>query len=159
MNLERYVSSVYCETISDSSFLTKLDEDVKKIDSNESYRKLRESYTEKYTPYSSKDTKEKNVKEIKNVEQEKEKEIGKEKETDTKDYKTYILDKLFFDLLFGKTIGNLYKNKTKTILLFPIFKDVDSNNRLLPSISSIYKLILKNLKLTIKISFQILFIK
>jgi hypothetical protein len=119
--------------ISDSDFLTALDEDVKKIVPDETYRNLRESYTEKYTPYSSKDTsKEKNVKEIKNV----------EKETETKDYKTYILDKLFFDVLFGKTIGNLYKKKTKTIILFPVFKDVDSNNRLLSSISSIYKLIL-----------------
>jgi len=146
MNLERYVSSVYCESISDADFLKNLDAAVAQIDPNENYTDMRTSYTEKYKPYTNKETE---------TEKDKAKEKGKEKDKDKnvqeseaenkkkeKEVKPYILDKLFFDILFGKTIGNLYKNKRQTIFLFPVFKDTDSTKRLLPNIRSIYSLIL-----------------
>jgi hypothetical protein len=150
MNLERYVSSVYCETITDSDFIKKLDEAVAQIDSNETYLKLRTSYTEKYITYV---YKEKEKDKIKQKEQ-KEQVNKNNKNNETTDRNvqenkneneanTYILDKLFCDIVFGKNIGYLRKNKVRSIILFPVFKDIDSIKRLLPSIRSIYAPILE----------------
>ena len=146
MNLERFVSSVYCESISDADFLSKLDNAVAQIDRSETYTNMRTSYTEKYIPYLSKEKGK--GKEKEKVDKEKEKNKNKNKnaepeEEKEKQSKTYILHNLFFDILFGKTLGNLNKNRTRTIFLFPVFKDVNSIKRLLPNISSIYKLILE----------------
>jgi hypothetical protein len=117
MNLQRYVSTVYCENVFDEDYLKKLDEDVSIIDSTKTYKSLRNLYTEKYSSYVNKDSPE----------------------------AQYILDKLFFDVLFGKTIGNLFNIGTHTIVLFPIFKDIDGVKRLNPSLRDIYRPILANI--------------
>jgi len=139
MNLQRYVSSVYCESISDKDFMRELDDAVKKIDKNESYTQQRVSYTEAYTPYVYKEKGDQPKDANKNADEKRNKE---------NEATTYILDKLFFNLLFGNTIGNLFKRNSHTIVLFPVFKDTDSIKRLLPSIKDIYSPILKlkNLK-------------
>lgn len=146
MNLERYVSSVYCESISDAEFLKNLDAAVAQIDKDVTYTDMRTSYTEKYIPYTNKET-EKEKEKIKEKEKDKNKnknvqESDVENKKKEKEIIPYILDKLFFDVLFGKTIGNLHKNKRQSIFLFPVFKDTDSTKRLLPNIRSIYSLIL-----------------
>jgi hypothetical protein len=59
-----------------------------------------------------------------------------------------MLDKLFFDILFSKTISRLKKNTTHTIILFPVFKDIGKSgmiSRLQDNISDIYKPIIESI--------------
>lgn len=55
---------------------------------------------------------------------------------------TYILDNLFFNILFGNTIGNIYKRTKNSIVLFPVFQDIDETNRLPDTLKDIYSPIL-----------------
>lgn len=141
MNLQRYVSSVYCESISDKDFMDELDKAVAKIDKTEKYTKQLVSYTQLYTPYINKEKNDQAKganKPVEGANKNAPEKVNKDSEATT-----YILDKLFFNILFGNTIGNLYKKNSHTIVIFPVFKDTDSIKRLLPSIKDIYTPILK----------------
>lgn len=110
MNLQRFVSSVYFENIADKKLVGQLNDDLKIINPTLDYNVLRTLYTIQNGSYTNA---------INPIIQ-------------------YIIDKLFFDVLFGKTISRLYKNNSNTIILFPVYKDIDSANRLSVPLKDIY---------------------
>jgi hypothetical protein len=113
MYLQRYASTVYSEWIPEKYFKD-LTPGLNTISQGADYSTIRNLYTIKHEKYDS-GTPESN----------------------------YILDTLFFNVLFGNTLGRIYKQKKNSIVLFPVFQDIDSTSRLLETIKKIYVPILE----------------
>jgi hypothetical protein len=113
MNLQRYVSTVYSEQIKEDDYKV-LDEYLNKLYNNLTFGEIRKSYTKNYTPFKTNNP-----------------------EVD------YFLHNLLFEKVFENTIGNLMKTRKDSIVLFPVFQDIDSKNRLKDPIKSIYSEVLK----------------
>lgn len=126
MNLQRYISTVYSELIP-LKYQAQLTDELKKIDTNDKnlrFETIRNKYTVEYESYSSKNS-----------------------DPDTQKYNKLLIHSLFFEIMFGNTIGALYKKTTHTVFLFPVFFDVDdSSRRLNDAIVDIYTNILKKKK-------------
>ena len=112
MNLQRFVSTVYSERIKPEYF-SKLNPYLNELYTNLKFADIRKSYTEDYKPY-----------------------VTNNPTVD------YILHNLLFEKVFGNTIGNIYKSNRNSVVIFPVFQDVDSKNRLKDEIKGIYKPIL-----------------
>jgi hypothetical protein len=112
MNLQRFVSTVYSERIK-QEYYSNLNPYLNTIYTNLKFSDIRKSYTIDYKPY-----------------------ITNNPTVD------YVLHNLLFEKVFGNTIGNLYKSRANTIVIFPVFHDADSKNRLQDEIKEIYKPIL-----------------
>jgi len=112
MNLQRYVSTVYSEQIKKKDYST-MDKELSLLVPGLTFEKIRDSYTKKYTPYQTNDE---------NV--------------------NYMLHNLLFEKVFENTVGKLFQRNENSIILFPVYHDIDSKNRLREEISSIYRPIL-----------------
>ena len=123
MNLQRYITTVYSELIPEK-YRTSLNAELGNIDKKITFDKMRDKYTIDYDRYTSD-----NSDNLKNK------------------YDTLLIHSLFFEIMFGNTIGTLYKKATHTVFLFPVFFDVDdSSRRLNDVIVDIYTKILKKKK-------------
>ena len=107
MNLQRFVSTVYSEQI-DKKDYPLLDKELNILFSNLNFKDILDSYSKKnskgeYIPYQ---TKPSNA----NID--------------------YILHNLLFEKVFNHTIGKLFEDQKNTLILFPIYHDIDGKNRL-----------------------------
>jgi len=112
MNLQRYVSTVYSEQIK-KEYYSVLDKYLNEIYPNLKYEDIRKSYTKDYIPY-----------------------------TTGNPTVDYCLHNLLFEKTFGNTMGHLIETQKQSILLFPIFQDIESQNRLKDEIKGIYTKVL-----------------
>jgi len=109
MNLQRFVSTVYSERIS-TEYSNKLNGSgvqvqpkLDRLIMNLRFDQIRTSYTQDYVPYP----------------------------IPANPTVQYLLNDVFFERVFGNTIGKIYKTHTNTIVVFPVFHDTDSRKRLI----------------------------
>ncbi len=112
MNLERFMSTVYSEQIKKEYFET-LNISLKDIDPSLNFVTIRDSYAKEAKPYKS----------------------GNE-------LVDYMIHTLVFEKIFQNSFQYLYASHKQTILIFPVFHDIESKNRIKEGLESIYKDIL-----------------
>ena len=133
MNLQRYVSTVYCESIKlkdkNGKIPEEIDElkkkiknvhDVVSIDSKE------ETFQEIRSKYISKSAKEA-VKEV----------VKEERKSPKKVY-SFLMEDLFSEKIFGNTIQRLMSDRHNTVVLFPVYREKPNVSRLKENIRDIY---------------------
>jgi hypothetical protein len=115
MNLERFMSTVYTELIikDKEDYYAKLDKYLNELFTNLKYIDIRDSYITDLKPY---ETKQPVV--------------------------DYMLHNLLFEKVLQNTFRYLQSTHKNTILLFPVYHDTESKNRLKKSLDSIYRPIL-----------------
>jgi predicted Zn-dependent protease len=116
MNLERFMSTVYSEQIKKEYFET-LNISLKDIDPSLNFVTIRDSYVKDAKPYKS----------------------GNE-------LVDYMIHTLVFEKIFQNSFKYLENNHKQTILIFPVFHDIDSKNRLKDGLSDVYKDIINRKK-------------
>lgn len=113
MNLQRYVSTVYSEQI-DKEDYPLLDKELSLLTPNLNlkFKDILDSYTKKNS-------------------------VSNPYETIDPDMK-YILHNLLFEKVFDHTISKLFEDQKNSIILFPIYNDIDGKNRLRKELENVY---------------------
>jgi len=99
MNLQRYISTVYSELIPEKYYKT-LDQEIKQVETSMSFNQLRTMYA-----------------------------INNKRYNNNNKTNNVLIHTLFFEIIFGNTLGTLYKKTTNTIFLFPVYFDLDDSSR------------------------------
>jgi len=133
MNLQRYVSTVYCESIKLKDKKGKIPEEIEELDQKvkgvhdvlskelnaETFQDIRTKYVSKEAP------------------KETAKEPEKERKSPKKVY-SFLMDDLFAEKIFGNTLHRLMRDRHNTVVLFPVYREKPNVTRLKENIRDIY---------------------
>lgn len=146
MNLQRYVSTVYCETIRLKDKNGKIPEEIEELDKKlksvhdvvsteskvETFQEIRNKYLSKSMKHvATKDVVAKDV-----VAKEENKATEKEKKPE-KVY-SFLMEELFSEKIFGNTLQHLMSDRHNTVVLFPVYREKPNVSRLKENIRDIY---------------------